>query len=502
MKNLVEFKDITKRFPGVLALDDINLELKEGEVHVLIGENGAGKSTLMKILSGAYHQDEGELLIDGEVVKKNSPIISSSLGIGMIYQELNLIPELSIVKNIFLGSEKKKGIFNAQEQMYQESQKYLKLLHLDIDPNTLVKDLGVGTQQMIEIAKAISKKSKILVLDEPTSSLTDLEIKELFSIIRMLKEQGVGMFYISHRLEELYEIGDRVTIMRDGAKVGTYNLNEIQMNEMIEKIAGRKIENLYPRNRIPHGECVLEVKNCSGSGFKNVALKVYSGEIAGLSGLVGAGRTELARAIFGIDSYISGEILLEGKRVKKNSPKDAAEAGIGFLPEDRKVQGLSLKKNIRENMVISVLSRLNKGGIVNTKKEQEICNRYVEKLQIATPTIEKLSGFLSGGTQQKVVIAKWLMANPKLFIFDEPTRGIDVGAKSEIYRLMDELVHQGAAVLMISSDLSEILGMSDRIYVMSQGSKTGELNYDEADQSSVLTCAYAQGEGCDERKEV
>lgn len=500
MKNLVEFKHITKRFPGVLALNDINLELKAGEVHVLIGENGAGKSTLMKILSGAYRQDEGELLIDGEAVKRNSPIISSSLGIGMIYQELNLIPELSIVKNIFLGSERKKGIFDDREGMYQEAEKYLQMLHLDIDPNTLVKDLGVGTQQMVEIAKAVSKHSKVLVLDEPTSSLTDSEIRELFSIIRMLKEQGVGMCYISHRLEELYEIGDRVTIMRDGAKVGTYRLDEIRMNEMIEKIAGRKIENLYPRNRIPHGECVLEVKNCSGVGFENVSLKVHAGEIAGLSGLVGAGRTELARAIFGIDGYHSGEILLEGKKVKKNSPREAARAGIGLLPEDRKVQGLALKKNIRENMVVSVLNSLFKNGIVDTKKERTVCGKYVEELQIATPTVEKLAGFLSGGTQQKVVIAKWLMADLKLFIFDEPTRGIDVGAKSEIYRLMDDLVHQGAAVLMISSDLPEVLGMSDRIYVMSQGRITGELDHQEADQKLVLRYAYNQGGQADEER--
>lgn len=494
MNNLVEFRHITKRFPGVLALNDINLELKEGEVHVLIGENGAGKSTLMKILSGAYHQDEGELIIGGDTVKRNSPIISSSMGIGMIYQELNLIPELSIMKNIFLGSEKKKGIFDHREYMLQESKKYLQMLHLDIDPDTLVKDLGVGTQQMVEIAKAVSKQSKVLVLDEPTSSLTDSEIKELFSIIRMLKDQGVGMFYISHRLEELYEIGDRVTIMRDGSKVGTYRLDEIQMNEMIEKIAGRKIENLYPRNRIPHGDCVLEVQNCTGNGFKDVSLKVYAGEIAGLSGLVGAGRTELARAIFGVDHYLSGEIYLNGKKVKKNSPREAARMGIGLLPEDRKIQGLALKKNIRENMVISVLSNLYNNGIVNTKKEREVCSRYVDELQIATPTIEKLVGFLSGGTQQKVVIAKWLMADLKLFIFDEPTRGIDVGAKSEIYRLMDELVQQGAAVLMISSDLPEVLGMSDRIYVMSQGRVTGEVGYEEADQNVVLTYAYNQGD--------
>ena len=500
MEKLLEFRGIGKYFPGVKALDDVSFDLYPGEVHVIVGENGAGKSTLMKVLSGAYTADAGEILLEGKPITRNSPRISEELGIRMIYQELNLVPELSIASNVFLGHELKKGFFVDKRAQEAKADELLRDMGIQVDSRTLVKNLGVGTQQMVEIAKAVSKHSKVLVLDEPTSSLTDSEIRELFSIIRMLKEQGVGMFYISHRLEELYEIGDRVTIMRDGAKVGTYRLDEIRMNEMIEKIAGRKIENLYPRNRIPHGECVLEVKNCSGVGFENVSLKVHAGEIAGLSGLVGAGRTELARAIFGIDGYHSGEILLEGKKVKKNSPREAARAGIGLLPEDRKVQGLALKKNIRENMVVSVLNSLFKNGIVDTKKERTVCGKYVEELQIATPTVEKLAGFLSGGTQQKVVIAKWLMADLKLFIFDEPTRGIDVGAKSEIYRLMDDLVHQGAAVLMISSDLPEVLGMSDRIYVMSQGRITGELDHQEADQKLVLRYAYNQGGQADEER--
>ena len=500
MEKLLEFRGIGKYFPGVKALDDVSFDLYPGEVHVIVGENGAGKSTLMKVLSGAYTADAGEILLEGKPITRNSPRISEELGIRMIYQELNLVPELSIASNVFLGHELKKGFFVDKRAQEAKADELLRDMGIQVDSRTLVKNLGVGTQQMVEIAKALSKNAKIIVFDEPTSSLTDSEIRELFRIIGLLKQRGVGMFYISHRLEELYEIGDRVTIMRDGAKVGTYRLDEIRMNEMIEKIAGRKIENLYPRNRIPHGECVLEVKNCSGAGFENVSLKVHAGEIAGLSGLVGAGRTELARAIFGIDGYHSGEILLEGKKVKKNSPKEAARAGIGLLPEDRKVQGLALKKNIRENMVVSVLNSLFKNGIVDTKKERTVCNRYVEELQIATPTVEKLAGFLSGGTQQKVVIAKWLMADLKLFIFDEPTRGIDVGAKSEIYRLMDELVHQGAAVLMISSDLPEVLGMSDRIYVMSQGKITGELGYQEADQNLVLRYAYNQGGQADEER--
>ena len=477
---LVEFRHITKKFPGVTALSDISLSLQPGEVH------GAGKSTLMKVLSGAYSPDEGELLIGGETIKKNSPAISEKLGIGMIYQELNLIPELSIMRNIFLGHELRRGPVLDTGRMMQ-------MLHLEIDPNTLVKDLGTGTRQMVEIAKALTHKSKALVLDEPTSSLSDSEIRELFSIIEMLKKQGVGMFYISHRLEELYQVGDRVSIMRDGTLVGTFTTQELTMNRMIELIAGRKIENLYPRNRLAEkGETVLEIRDCTGGKFSHVNLNVRAGEIVSLSGLVGAGRTELARAIFGVDHYQSGEILLCGKKVPRNSTARAVKSGIGLLPEDRKVQGLSLNYSIRENIVIATLNKISKGGMTNILKEKKLCTEYVRRLSIATPTVEKPAGFLSGGTQQKVVIAKWLSADLKLFIFDEPTRGIDVGAKSEIYELMDGLVHQGAAILMISSDLPEILGMSDRVYVMSQGRVTGELEHSEATQEKILTLAYGR----------
>ena len=488
----VEFKHISKSFPGVKALTDISLTLEPGEVHVLVGENGAGKSTLMKILSGAYTADDGELWIEGKRVEKNSPAVASDLGIGMIYQELNLIPELSIARNIFMCNEikGKLRVFNSSRAMNAEARLLMQEINLEEDPTTLVKNISVGSQQMVEIIKAISKQCKVLVFDEPTSSLTAAEIEKLFAMIRKLKEQGVGMFYISHRLEELYEIGDRVSIMRDGCLIGTHSIRELRMEQMIEQIAGRKIETLYPHTRKSPGRSVLEVSHLEGDDFHDVSLYVRAGEIVGLSGLMGAGRTELVQAIMGIDRYHAGRVLINEKPLKKNSVKKAIALGAGLLPENRKQQGLALSLSIRENAVISSLEKLNKRGIVNVKRERSAAEKYRKELSMATPSVEKVTNYLSGGTQQKVVIAKWLMADLELFIFDEPTRGIDVGAKSEIYRLMDELVERGAAVLMISSDLPEILGMSDRIYVMAQGRLTGELDISEADQNKVLTLAY------------
>lgn len=488
----VEFKHISKSFPGVKALTDISLTLEPGEVHILVGENGAGKSTLMKILSGAYTADEGELWIEGKQVEKNSPTVASDLGIGMIYQELNLIPELSIARNIFMCNEikGKLKVFNSSRAMNAEARRLMREINLEEEPTTLVKNISVGSQQMVEIIKAISKQCKVLVFDEPTSSLTAAEIEKLFAMIRKLKEQGVGMFYISHRLEELYEIGDRVSIMRDGCLIGTHSIRELRMEQMIEQIAGRKIENLYPHTRKTPGRNVLEVSHLEGDDFHDISLHVRAGEIVGLSGLMGAGRTELVQAIMGIDRYHAGCVLINEKPLKKNSVKKAITLGAGLLPENRKQQGLALSLSIRENAVISSLEKLNKHGIVNVKRERSAAEKYRKELAMATPSVEKVTNYLSGGTQQKVVIAKWLLADLELFIFDEPTRGIDVGAKSEIYRLMDELVERGAAILMISSDLPEILGMSDRIYVMAQGRLTGELDISEADQNKVLTLAY------------
>ena len=491
MEKLLEFRGIGKYFPGVKALDDVSFDLYPGEVHVIVGENGAGKSTLMKVLSGAYTADAGEILLEGKPITRNSPRISEELGIRMIYQELNLVPELSIASNVFLGHELKKGFFVDKRAQEAKADELLRDMGIQVDSRTLVKNLGVGTQQMVEIAKALSKNAKIIVFDEPTSSLTDSEIRELFRIIELLKQRGVGMFYISHRLEELFEIGSRVTVMRDGKHILTEDIKNMDMTRVIEGIAGRKIENLYPHTRKEAGEALLEIRGLSGERFEDVSMTVHAGEIVGVCGLVGAGRTETMRAVFGIDSYRTGEVFVDGKKVPKNSPEKAGRMGMCLLPEDRKVEGLALPLSIRENSVISSLKLLNPGGIVKRAQEKTKVQEYMDRLSIAASTMEKLARFLSGGTQQKVVIAKWLMSKSRVFIFDEPTRGIDVGAKSSIYELMDELVLQGAAILMVSSDLQEILGMSDRIYVMSGGSVVGEIDGSEVEQSMVLNLAFS-----------
>ena len=490
-EKLLEFRHIGKVFPGVVALDDINIDLVPGEVHILVGENGAGKSTLMKVLSGAYDATSGELYVGGKKIERNSPQISAELGIAMIYQELNLVPELSIASNIFLGHELKRGPFVDHAAQEKRARELLTEIGVEVDPGTLVKHLGVGTQQMVEIAKALSRNAKIIVFDEPTSSLTDSEIRELFSIIRLLKQRNVGMFYISHRLEELFEIGDRVSVLRDGHHILTDTIDHLTMDDVIENIAGRKIENLFPHVRKPAGEPMLEIRNLTGEKFRNVSLTVRAGEIVGVSGLIGAGRTETARAAFGIDPYSSGEVLVRGKKLPKNNPAAANRAGMCLLPEDRKVEGLALELSIRENIVIASLGEMNPGGVIRSDKERSAVRESIDTLGIATSTMEKLVRFLSGGTQQKVVIAKWLLSKSSVFIFDEPTRGIDVGAKSSIYQLMDELVGRGAAILMISSDLTEIMGMSDRIAVMSGGELVGELDHDTATQNEILKLAFS-----------
>jgi ribose transport system ATP-binding protein len=495
LERILQFRNVAKTFPGVKALQEINLDLYSGEVHVVIGENGAGKSTLMKILSGAYQPDEGEIYLGSTKVKIKTPKIAENLGIQMIYQEFNLIAELTVTKNIMLGHEIYRSdlpfIFD-HEEMKTKVKAILEELKLDIDPNIAVKKLGVGKQQMVEIAKALLKEARILILDEPTSSLSDKEIEELFRIIKLLKEKGVGIFYISHRLEELFKIGDRVTVMRDGKIIDTQPVTSISMNQLIEKIAGRVIDKLYPHTPKKCEKVLLEVAELNSEVFKAVNLKVYQGEIVGLAGLVGAGRSELVRAIFGVDPYQHGEVFLEGVRVPAGNPQKSIQMGLSLLPEDRKSEGLTLIKDVRENVTLAALEYQNPTHIINKKKEKDTVWGFVKSLSIATPSLEKLVRFLSGGTQQKVVLAKWLLTKAKVFIFDEPTRGIDVGAKNEVYGLMEQLVAAGAGILMVSSDLPEVLGMSDRIYIMAQGRISGEVEAAKTNQTELLNLAFGQ----------
>ena len=490
---MLELRGITKNFPGVKALDGVNLTLYPGEVHVIAGENGAGKSTIMKVLSGVYKPDEGEILIDGEPIHISNPEMAAKLGIRMIYQELNLIPELSVASNIFLGQESFKnrllGILD-YKKMLKDAKNILDNLHVNIDPAAKVKDLGVGQQQVVEIAKALSMEEKIIVFDEPTSSLMDKEIKELFALIRRLKSENIGMFYISHRLEELFEIGDRVSVLRDGKLIDTKPIDQIEMNELIKKIANRDVGNLYPHKKSNPGDVLLQVHGLANENFKDIDLIVRSGEIVGLAGLVGAGRTELARAIFGIDDYEEGSVNFCGKAVPKHDTQKSVSLGISLLPEDRKNEGLALDLPVKDNITIASLKNLFPKFFMNSKVEIKAAEKYVKDLSIATSSVKKLAKKLSGGTQQKVVVSKWLMTNAKFFIFDEPTRGVDVGAKTSIYEIMDELVEQGAGILMISSDMLEILGMTDRIYVMAGGRVVAEKATEDTDQTEILTYAF------------
>lgn len=493
-KPILELRNIVKSFPGVKAVDDVSLDLYPGEVHVLAGENGAGKSTIMKTLLGVYKPDAGEIYIDGEQKFIANPEVAGNLGIRMIFQELNLIPELSVASNIYLGNEKYKvrflGVID-KKRMEKDAKRILEELHVDIDPSAKVKDLGVGQQQVVEIAKALSMDAKVIVFDEPTSSLMDNEIKELFALISRLRKQKIGMFYISHRLEELFEIGDRVSIMRDGKLIDTKLISELTMEDLISKIANRTLDKLYPHQLQQPGEVLLDVRELTNKNCHKTSIHVCSGEIVGIAGLVGAGRTELARAVFGIDDYVSGYVTLCGKPVKKHNPQNSVEMGISLLPEDRKNEGLALTLPIYENIMISSLKNVFR-YFVSQKKEIKIADEYVASLKIATSSTRKIAKQLSGGTQQKVVVAKWLLTKAKVFIFDEPTRGIDVGAKTSIYEIMDELARQGAGLLMISSDLSEVLGMSDRIYVMAHGSIVAEVSRERANQTEILKYAFDQ----------
>ena len=488
---IVSMKDIVKTFPGVKALDHVNFELRSGEVMALLGENGAGKSTLMKILSGVYTKDSGTMTIFGTEYDNLTPKQAQDVGVAIIHQELNMCRHLSVAENMFLGREKVNGIVLNDREMEAEAAKILGDLKIDIDPRQTVGDLPVSKQQMVEIAKALSIHAKILIMDEPTSSLTAKEIEELFRIIRQLKADGCGIVYISHRLEELKAIVDRVTIMRDGQYITDGNFADMTMEQIIANMVGREIKEQFPRVSCPKGKKIFEVRNLNaGRLVRDINFSLYEGEIVGFAGLMGAGRTETTRAIFGVDPKTGGEIFLDGKEVKISCPMDAIKAGIVLAPEDRKKDGLCTKLSIRHNLALPNLDLIcSKLGVISRKQEDDLCEKAVKDLLIKTPTVEVNAGNLSGGNQQKVVVGKWLARNSRVVIFDEPTRGIDVGAKVEIYNLMNQLKKQGIAVMFVSSEMPEVLGIADRVIVMCDGRITGEVIAKETTQNEVLKFA-------------
>lgn len=489
---LVEMKHIVKKFPGVLALDDVSFTLKPGEVHVLMGENGAGKSTLIKILSGAYAPEQGEVYVCGEKVTQFDPISMKKRGVQTIYQEFNLVPYLDVAENIFIDKMPTKGILLDKKGMHRQARQILDSMNMNVDTTKYASDIPVAQQQMVEVAKALTNEAKVMIMDEPTATLSDVEIKKLFEIVRELKAKGMGIIYISHRMQEIKEIGDRITILRDGKYIDTADVSEIANEEIIHKMVGRDLGNLYNRSEHKVGDLVLKVEGLSahGSGLKDIDFELHSGEIVGLAGLVGAGRTELARAIFHVDPYDSGRIILHGEEIpRKATPGEMIKRGVALIPEDRKRQGLSLILNVSENVVMASLDKFCHMGWMQKKSEKEVVENYIKELNIATPSPKQLANNLSGGNQQKVVLAKWLCTEGDVIIFDEPTRGIDVGAKSEVYGFMDQLAKQGKAIIMISSEMPELLGMCDRIYVMRERKIVMEFPIEEASQELILSYA-------------
>lgn len=487
----IQMKGIHKAFGSNQVLSGVDFDLREGEVHALMGENGAGKSTLMNILTGLHARDKGTILIDGKETYFANPKEAERQGIAFIHQELNIWPDMTVVDNLFIGKEMSSswGLLKSKEMKALAIEQF-KRLSVDIPLNIEAGQCSVGQQQMIEIAKALLTDTKVIIMDEPTSALTEREIQKLFEVIQSLKKEGVSIVYISHRMEEIFEICDRITVMRDGRTVDTKAIPETNFDEVVKKMVGRELTERYPARNPSPGEVVLEVEHATRKGsFEEVSFSVHQGEIVGFSGLMGSGRTEIMRALFGLDRLDQGEIRMFGKKVEIRKPVDAVNLGIGFITEDRKDEGLVLDFSVRENMVLPSISGFTKKGIISTQSEKLFVDALIKRLQIKTHSAETAAGNLSGGNQQKVVIAKWIGIGPKLLILDEPTRGVDVGAKREIYQLMNELTGHGVAIIMVSSELPEVLGMSDRIVVVHEGRITGELNKAEATQEKIMTLA-------------
>jgi len=500
MKPVLEMREIVKEFPGVKALDGVTFDLYEGEFHSLVGENGAGKSTLMKVLSGVYPYGtyNGDIVIDGNIRQFKTVRDSEKAGVAIIFQELSLVKELTVGENIFLGREPSKfGLINWAE-LYQKAAKLLKDLHLPIDPRTPVGNLGIGQQQLVEIAKALSQNAKILVLDEPTAALTESEVESLFKILRKLKERGVGMIYISHKLDEVFAMSDRITVLRDGKTIGTHNALDLSVEKVIALMVGREVGDIFPKTSHEFGDVAMEVKNLTAYDLENpnkklvdnVSFNVRKGEVLGISGLMGAGRSELLMSIFGAwQGKKGGEIYVEGKTVSINSPSDAIKNGIGFVTEDRKRFGLLLEQTIQDNMSLAGLKQISGAFLTHRSREVVAAKKAMQSLKVKANSPATVAGTLSGGNQQKVVLGKWLLTNPKVLFLDEPTRGIDVGAKQEIYSEINKLAKEGLAIVMVSSELPEVLGLSDRVIVLHEGKLTGEFTKKSATPERVMAAA-------------
>lgn len=492
-ETILELKNITKIFPGVKALDKVHFELKKGEIHALMGENGAGKSTFIKVITGVHQAEEGEMFLDGKKVVFKDTLEAQKAGIAAIYQHVTAYPHLTVAENIFMGHEKVKGGFLRWKLMYQESDALLKELNADFSSHLLMGDLSVAQQQMVEIAKALSMKARIIIMDEPTAALTKRESEELYRITKKLSAEGASIIFISHRFEDMYALAERVTVFRDAKYIGTYDVSAITNAELIKAMVGREISDLFPKPDVKPGAEILRVENLSHTGyFRDVSFHVNAGEILGLTGLVGARRTEVAQVIYGMEKSSSGKIFIEGKEVHIHCPDDALKLGIGLLPEDRQIQGLILDWGIGRNITLPELARFKNGLFIDTKKENESAKALAEQVDIKAVTVFDKASSLSGGNQQKVVVAKALGSDFKLMILDEPTKGVDVGAKAAVYEILGELAQQGYAIILISSEMPEILGLADRIVVMCEGRVTGELSGAEATQEKILELAMAK----------
>ncbi len=490
---LIELRNITKTFPGVKALSNVCFDVRLGEVHALCGENGAGKSTLIKVMTGAHIADEGEYFIDGKPVRIANTQEGISLGVSCVYQELSIAPQLDLAQNLFIGNLPMKGVLIDHAALYQKAREILDTLEMPLSPKTLAGELSVGQQQMIEIGRALTRNARCIILDEPTSSLSEKETETLFKIINILKARGIAIVYISHKLDEVMALSDRITVIRDGENVITLNTDETTQEILITNMLGRSLETMYNKKTVAIGEPMLQVQNLTRKGvFEDISFDVRKGEVVGFFGLVGAGRSEIMRAIFGVDKSDAGSILVDGKALTRGSPASAIEAGVGFCTEDRKQEGLMLRLSILLNMTLVKLPKLSKRGVIDRKAQKAEADVYMDSIRIKAPSVRQLVGNLSGGNQQKVVVAKWLMMDPKVLIVDEPTRGIDVGSKAEIYGLLSDLAAEGVAIIVVSSEIEEIMGVCDRVITICEGRKTADFPVADLDSERVLAAALGK----------